>query len=298
MEIATLNQKYALAGQLTFIEGKGCFPTAVIDNNFARCEVSLYGAQVLSYQPNGQQDLLWISDKSLFQAGKAIRGGIPVCFPWFGPHETDYLKPMHGFARLLTWDVIETSALANGATQLKLSLNSKQATKEFWPYSFQAEVIIAVGTSLEVTLTYSNTGSESFVCSNALHTYFNVSNIANISISGLSGTNYFVGPDKDKLFKQTDQLLTIQNEENRRYVDHSADCIIEDTGYNRKICVTKKGSKVTVVWNPWEGAKNMADMAADGYKTMICVEAVNAYNDVVKLAPGESHRISTVIGMV
>ncbi len=298
MDIQTLNSKYALAGQLTFTEGKGFFPMAVIENQFAKCEVSLYGAQVLSYQPKGQQDLLWMSDASMFQAGKAIRGGIPICFPWFGPHETDTQKPMHGFARLLTWNVTETSTLVNGATQLKLNLNNKPVTLEMWPFPFEAEVVVVVGDTLEVTLSYSNSGNKTFVCSDALHTYFNVSDIANVSIAGLTGTKYFVGPDKDKVYTQTEQLLTIQKEENRRYIDHTGHCIIEDTGYNRKIRVVKKGSKVTVVWNPWDGAKNMADMLPDGYKTMICVEAVNAYNNMVSVNPGQSFSVSTIIGVV
>jgi len=296
MNIASLNEKYALDGHIRFAEDKG-LPVAIINTQFAESEISLYGAQVLTYKPKGQQDVLWMSEKSLFEAGKAIRGGIPVCFPWFGPHPKDNQKPMHGFARLLTWKVSGTTVLANGAAELRLSLVDSLATKAIWPFSFRAEMIISIGACLEVTLQYANTGNETFVCSNALHSYFQVSNINNISVNGLSGTNYYVGADKESLTKQTDPLLIVQNEENRRYIDHVADCIIDDTGYNRKIRVAKRGSKVTVVWNPWDGAKNFADMTPEGYKTMVCVEAVNAYDDVVNLAPGKSFSISTIISV-
>jgi glucose-6-phosphate 1-epimerase len=297
MDIAQLNEKHALSGHISFSKGKGNLPVALIENQFAKSEISLYGAQVLTFQPHGQKPVLWMSETSEFEAGKPIRGGIPVCFPWFGPHVEDSQKPTHGFARLLTWTVKETAALANGGTELRLNLESTSATEAIWPFKFQAEMIIAVGQALEVSLQYTNTGNETFVCSDALHSYFNISNISKIDINRLEGTSYYAGFDKDKLFKQTEALLLIQNEENRRYIDHISDCIIDDFGYDRKIRVAKKGSKVTVVWNPWESAKNFSDMVDDGYKTMICVEAVNAYNDMVSLAPGKTFSVSTKISV-
>ena len=295
MNINELNQAYAIPGHIEFKPGQGELPTAIIKNNLSYSEISVYGAHVLKYQPVGQKDILWMSENSLFEEGKPIRGGIPVCFPWFGPHVTDSAKPQHGFARLLTWDVLGTSANSNGSTQLRLGLTSTSSTQEIWPYLFLAQMTIEVGDSLEVTLTYTNTGDKTFVCSDALHTYFNISNVASVKIDGLQGTTYYKGFEKEATGKQIDQLLQIQEEENRRYINHSAECIIEDTGYNRKIHVAKKGSNVTVIWNPWENAKNIPDMPDDGYKTMVCVEAVNAYDDVATVTPGKSFRVSTKI---
>ena len=295
MNINELNQKHAIAGHLEFKPGQGGLPVAVIKNKYAFAEISVYGAHVLKYQPVGQKDLLWMSANSMFEESKPIRGGIPICFPWFGPHASDSSKPQHGFARLITWKVISASVLSDGSTQLLLDLESNTYTKEIWPHEFKAEMKIEIGSALNVTLTYTNTGNQTFVCSDALHTYFNISDVANIKISGLQGTTYYRGFEKEATGKQQEQYLQIQQEENRRYINHSAECIIEDTGFNRKIHVTKKGSNVTVVWNPWENAKNIPDMPDDGYKTMICVEAVNSYDDAATVASGKSFSVSTKI---
>ena len=295
MTINELNQKYAIAGQLDFRHGQGNLPTAFIKNKFATAEISIYGAHVLKYQPITQKDVLWMSSDSCFEEGKPIRGGIPVCFPWFGPHVNDSSKPQHGFARLLTWSVISAKGLSNGATELLLELDSNSYTRQLWLCEFRAQVKIEVGPSLEVTLSYHNTGNQSFVCSDALHTYFNISHVDNIKISGLQGTTYYKGFEKEASGKQTERYLQIQQEENRRYTGHASECIIEDSGFNRKVHVSKKGSNVTVVWNPWESARNITDMPDDGYKTMVCVEAVNAYDDVVTVESGQSFSISTKI---
>jgi len=295
MNINELNQKFAIPGHIGFVKSRGALPTAIIRNKFAASEVSLYGAHVLKYQPKDQKDILWMSENSFFEEGKPIRGGIPICFPWFGPHATDSTKPQHGFARLLTWDVLGASALSNGSTQLRLGLSSTPSTMALWPFSFQAEIIIEVGASLEVALQYTNTGNETIFCTDALHSYFNISDVANTKIHGLKGILYYKGFEKVATGKQIEEDLQIRQEENRRYINHSADCIIEDSGFKRKIHVSKKGSNVTVVWNPWENAKNIADILDDGYKTMVCVEAVNTYTDIATVIPGENFRVSTKI---
>jgi D-hexose-6-phosphate mutarotase len=203
---------------------------------------------------------------------------------------------MHGFARLSTWEVIKTSALNTGETELILGLKNNPTTQMIWPYEFSAEMRIIAGTKLDVTLTYSNTGKETFVCTDALHSYFNISDTANIGISGLKGHRYYAGFAKEANNKQFEEVLPVKQEENRRYINHIADCIISDKGLDRKIRIAKRGSKVTVVWNPWEAtAKSMADIPDDGYKTFVCVEAANYYNDSITLKPGESHSIATVI---
>lgn len=295
MNINKLNQKYAMGELITFKVGQGGLPVAVINNEFAQAEVSIYGAHVLKYQPNGQKDLLWMSPQSIYEVGKPIRGGIPLCFPWFGPHILDSTKPQHGFARLLTWEIISTTVFFEEKTQLVLGLESNDRTKELWPYDFKAQLKVDVGEKLEVTLSYTNMGAQSFICSDALHTYFNVSDIATVKIAGLQGVTYYKGFEKEATGKQAEPYLQIKQEENRRYIKHSGECIIDDAGLNRKIYVSKKGSNVTVVWNPWENARNIPDMPDDGYKTMICVEAVNAYEDVATVDPGKTFSVSTTI---
>jgi len=299
MDHNELNTRFAIPDQLEFIEGKGHLPVAIITNRHAKAIVSLYGAQVLSFVPDGQRDILWLSPQSLFESGKAIRGGIPVCFPWFGPHAGDPKKPVHGFARLLTWKVTESLALKNGNTRLMLGLASTAETLALWPFAFAATLIVEVGEKLDVTLCYTNTGSETFMASNALHSYFSISHIANIALSGLKDCFYYAGFEKEANNRQHEDTLMIVREENRRYINHTADCVIADPAWNRSIRVEKKGSRVTVVWNPYsETVKTMADISATGYRDFVCVEAVNAYIDFAELNPGESHCISTTISLV
>lgn len=297
MDYNELNERFAIQGNLEFVKGKGDFPVVLINNSFAKAEVSLYGAHVLSFIPHGHKDVLWMSPQSSFIQGKPIRGGIPVCFPWFGPHGDDSNKPMHGFARLQMWNVVETTMTDEGHTRLILSLSNNDQTMSFWPFEFSAKVIIEAGNKLEVTLCTTNTGKDTISVGGALHSYFSISNISNINISGLQNQPYYFGFEKE-LKKQGEEYLKIVKEENRRYIDHLNDCVLTDSKWNRKIRVSKRNSKVTVVWNPYsETVKTMADIPVTGYNDFVCVEAVNAYSDVAMIIPGESHCLSTLISL-
>jgi glucose-6-phosphate 1-epimerase len=297
MNLTALNQKFGIDEHVLFSTGEGGLPVAIVTNKYATAIISLYGAQVLSYIPSGEKELLWMSAKSLFKEGKAIRGGIPLCFPWFGKHLTNPSLPQHGFARLSTWQVAETATMGNGASQIRLQLHQSADTRALWPYDFSAVVTVIIGETLELKLKILNTDEEDFTYSDALHTYLNISTINNISIKGLYKTPYYDGFGDTPIVQQ-DEMLVIAKEENRRYVEHTANCIITDSGYDRKIRVSKTGSKVTVVWNPWiETTKTMGDMAADGYQNFICVEAANSYDDVVTLKPFEEFTITTTIAV-
>jgi len=297
MTIAALKEQFGNE-QIIFSEENGNLPFVTITNQFATAKISLYGAHVTSYKPVGKEDVLWMSSQSAFEDGKAIRGGIPVCFPWFGPHAEDTQKPQHGFARLSFWEVKKTSTLTNGAIQLQLELSSNEETKKMWPFDFIAMITINVGERLSISLSVKNTGSQSFTYTDALHTYFNVSDLSNITIAGLQNTGYYEA-GSNELKTQAESLLTITKEENRRYVDHTNDCLIADSNFARTILVGKSGSKITVVWNPGEATtKNIGDIPDDGYKTFICVEAVNALNDVVTVEPGNEFTTSTTFGLI
>lgn len=297
MTTDTLNNQFAIAGLLTFEKGKGGLPMIYIRTQHASAIICLYGAQLLSYIPKGQKDILWMSDDSFFENGKAIRGGVPVCFPWFGPHATDKIKPQHGFARLQEWNVINTEESEDEIVTVTLSLQESPFSLEFWPCSFKAVAQFRIGKTLEIKLTVTNTGNEAFEYSDALHTYFNISDINAIDIEGLQNASYYEGFDMD-LKTQATSLLSFNSETNRRYIDHTGDCIINDPGYQRKIRSSKTGSKVSVIWNPWEATANtMTDIHPGGYKNYVCAEPANAYPgiDMIQLAPGESHTLSTSI---
>ncbi len=298
MDITSLNKKFGIAGKLEFASGQGGLPIAIITNAFAKASVAIYGAHVLSYRPKGQEEVLWMSSLSTFEEGNPIRGGIPVCFPWFGPHGSDSKKPQHGFARLQMWKVAETADLPGSETRLRLTLRQNQKLKALWKYSFLAEMIITVGASLSVTFRCTNTGTEQLSYTGALHSYYSVSDIANVKIKGLGGSRYYDGMKATVPSIQEEDNLVIQKEENRRYINTTSDCIIEDSGLSRKIRVGKTGSRVTVVWNPGaEMAKKIADMPDDGYKAMVCVEAANAYDDIAIVQPKGSCTLSTSIAV-
>jgi glucose-6-phosphate 1-epimerase len=293
------NKQFGIAGTVNFKEGKGGLPFVELTNQLGKAIISLYGAHVLSYIPNGHEDVLWCSENSLYSEGKAIRGGIPLCFPWFGPHPSDNSKAQHGFARLSNWTVLETAKLQNESVVLRLGLTHSEATQAIWPYAFSAVLEVVLGAELKVSLTITNTDRQTFTYTDALHSYLHVGNIEQISIEGLHQAKYYKGFDKDNTYLQNEELLKIEGEENRRYVETEATTVIHDSSLNRKIQIAKEGSRTTVVWNPWsETVKTMNDMTPDSYRSMMCIEAANAYADFVELEPGQSHTLSTSISII
>jgi glucose-6-phosphate 1-epimerase len=241
--------------------------------------------------------VLWMSPESNFEEGKPIRGGIPVCFPWFGPHKTDSAKPQHGFGRLMYWNVQKTASLPNGETLVRLQLCSSAETKTYWDHDFCAEMTVIVGKTLTATLKVTNTSSTPFEYSCALHSYFNIPSIDEIAIEGLQSTRYVNQLDGGDYLQET-LLLEIKKAETRHYYNTETDCIIIDTLFNRRIRVAKSGSKITTVWNPGEETcLKIDDIPDDGFQNFVCIEAVNAFNDVIKLAPGETHETSAIIGI-
>ena len=300
MTVNSLKEKFDIEGKAHFYTGEGGLTMIAITNELATATIALYGAQALSFIPKGQKDILWMSERSLFETGKAIRGGIPVCFPWFGSHPADTNKPQHGFARLQDWEVNAIKTNEDGSTLVSLYLKVTDLSMQLWPFEFAATINFIVGKTLEIKLTVTNTGDKNFEYSDALHTYFNISNIAAIHIKGLHSGTYYDGFEMD-LKVQDAGSLHFTGETNRRYVNHQADCVIHDPVYNRKIDVAKTGSKVTVIWNPGEAtAKTIGDMAPEGYKTFVCAEPANAYPgiDMIELAPGESHTLATTVGII
>ncbi len=295
----SLNQRFGIAGKISFVEGKGALPSILVNTPHSSAEISLHGAHLLSFKPHDQQDLVWMSERSVFENGKAIRGGIPVCFPWFGPHASDKEKPQHGFARLQPWQVKKVED-ENDSISVTMELTENSESLALWPHPFKAVIEFVIGSALGVKLTVTNTGTSTFEYTDALHTYFNISSIDSISVEGLQDATFYEGFDMN-LKTQQPPLLRFNTETNRRYVNTTNDCIIDDPGYQRKIRVSKDGSKVTVVWNPGEDvAKTIGDMTDDGYQTFVCVEPANAYQgiDVISLAPGDQHTLSTSVALI
>jgi len=297
IDIDELDEKYSIEGELGFAELENDLVFITVSNKFADADICLYGAHVTSFRPRNTMNILWMSPESFFEVGKPIRGGIPVCFPWFGPHKTDSDKPQHGFARLMYWDVLETAVKPNGETLIRLQLCSSEATKAYWPHDFCAEMIITVGLTLVVTLKVTNTSKEPLQYGCALHSYYSLSAIENLSIEGLKGLTYYNQLTGENGVQKED-YLHIGDAFTRHYLDTEAPVVIADSAFRRRIKVDKSGSKVTTVWNPGEETcAQIADLPDEGYETFVCVEATNAFDYQVKLAAGESYETSAIIGL-
>ncbi|WP_421144078.1 D-hexose-6-phosphate mutarotase [Aeromonas dhakensis] len=267
-------------------------PLLTIDNGYARAQISLFGAHVLSYQRHDEPASIWLSDKAVLDGSKPIRGGIPLCWPWFGPAPASVGsgKPSHGFARTSLWTLDGVSDHGDG-TLVHLSLRDNEATRQLWPHAFELELDVLVGKELALVLTTRNTGKEPLVYGGALHTYLQISAPEAVSVSGLGE------PYADKLTGQNGQqqsALTLNGPLDRVYWQPDAQVSIQDG--ERETRVVSGNHDSVVVWTPWlEGATAMADMSDDGYRTMLCVEAAIAGEAGVTVAPDEEHSFSTVI---
>jgi len=291
MTLSELNKQYGIDQKVSFKDYQHTI-VAEINSNSSTAQVSLYGAQVLSFIPSGNEDTLFMSSKSLFVEGKAIRGGIPICWPWFGAHPVDGSLPSHGFARIMTWEVIGTKEEGNEVV-LTLGLSSNAETLSLWPYQFEAQLEVRVGQTLSVALKTINTDNKAFEISAALHSYFKVSDINNIALSGLANTTFLDDVKEKEGLQREDQLL-ISERIDRRYRQSTSECYIKDGYTNTKIA--KEGSQITVVWNPGaELSRQMADLGDADYLNMICVEAANSLEDTITVQAGKQHVLKTTI---
>jgi len=289
MIIETLNQRYAIADVLTFQAGMDNQPIATIHNDNATAEISLYGGHVLSYKPHGETaDVIFLSNLATCAKGKAIRGGIPICWPWFGADPDGLGRPNHGFVRNRPWQLIAAEVIDCGTTRLTLGLSDTEETRVLWPHSFDLSIVMTIGAAFGVELMTRNTGNTTFSLTQALHTYFTVGDIQRVRVRGLEGTYYLDKVDRDTRKLQTG-AIAVTGEMDRIYLDVPADLTIDDPALDRLIHITSHGNSTAVVWNPWiEKAAAMSDFGNSEYQTMICVETTNAATDVVELAPGDT----------
>jgi len=291
-DLAGLNERYGIDGELVFATGHHGAEVARIANAGGTAEIALQGAQVLTWAPAGQPAVVWLSPEARFAAGKSLRGGAPVCWPWFGPHPEDPAKPGHGFARNLDWQVLGAQRVAEG-TRLVLGFVPGAAQQALWPYEAALELAVTVGERLSLALTTRNTGTVPLTITQALHTYFHVGDIAAARVEGLDGCEYIDKVDGGARRRQSGPV-TIGGEVDRVYLGCPGEAVIVDEALQRRIRIGKSGSQSCVVWNPWaeKGAK-FGDMGDDGYRRMLCVEATNAGDDVVTIASGRSFTLAT-----
>lgn len=270
-----------------FREGPGALESVEIENRHATARIALQGAHLLCWQPRDEEPVIWLSGGARFEPGVAIRGGIPICWPWFGPHPTDPTQPQHGFARTVAWQVVAVERLFDDRTRITFRLPDDHGVGA-WPHRTELLYVVTVGRALELDLVTRNAGDEAITVGQALHTYLRVSDYQGVTVLGVEGCRFL---DKlDGLERVQDRPLRLTGRTDRIYHQSTRDCILEDPDLGRAIRITKRNSHSTVVWNPGlDGAAPGGDYGPDGSRRMLCVEAANAAGDAVRLEPHAVH---------
>lgn len=292
MNIEQLNKDYGISGQLTFIEGKGGLPMIQVNSDKASALISIYAGQVLSYRPAGETaDLMFLSEKAYYQEAKAIKGGAPICWPWFGPDPAGQGRAAHGFVRNRLWQMVGTEITTDGDVVVTLGMEDSTETKSIWPHAFTLTQQITVGESLNLELITKNTGAAAFSITQAFHTYFKIGDINQTKVLGLEGCQYIDKVDNGAEKQQTG-VISIDAEVDRIYLAVKNIQVIEDAALKRHIRITSSGNTTAVVWNPWKKiAAEMADLQDNDYQRFICVETANAAGDVIEVKPNSNCRL-------
>jgi glucose-6-phosphate 1-epimerase len=277
--------------------GPGGLDRLVIATPACTAELVLQGAHLCRWHPAGHpHPVLWMSQASRFEPGAPIRGGVPVCFPWFGPRAGDPAAPPHGFARVKPWTLDGVNVEADGTAILRLSLRADDTTRTIVPQDFTATFTVRVGATLGMALRVENRGPGAFRFEEALHTYFTVGDVRQVRVEGLQGATYLDKTDGGQRKTQTDAEVTVSAETDRLYLDTVTNVTVTDPVLARRLTIAKAGSLSTVVWNPWV-AKSwaMPDFGDEEWPGMICIETVNAVDNAVTLAEGASHELSATV---
>jgi D-hexose-6-phosphate mutarotase len=264
-----------------------------IENEFATASISLFGGQLLSWQPKREsQPVLWMSPLAKFDGKAAIRGGVPVCWPWFGKHPSSPTAPAHGYARLSTWDLVRIETLAGGRTEVVMALPRDMRTGDHRHPGLCNSVRIVIGEDLDIQSTTRNESNATLNVTEGLHTYFQVSDVANARVTGLSGCDYVDLLSENRLRHQ-EGAIDFGEEVGRIFSHCDRASAIEDRGYHRRIVVRSQGSRSIAVWSPGKlTAAKMEDLGEYGWRTMVCVESANALENQIALAPGAIHALA------
>lgn len=262
-----------------------------LDNPLATAKIALQGAHVIHWQPKSEKHpVLWLSEHARYIKGRSIRGGVPVCWPWFGAHPTDSTRCPHGFARVIPWKLIDVDSTDTGATRIVMQMEETPEAKNQLSYPYVLTMMLTIGKRLKIDLATTNKADHPFIIGEAFHTYLNISDIENIRITGLQDCIF---ADKVRQYERYVEhyVLKFNGEFDRVYLNHSGDCVVHDPAYNRMIRIGKSGSNATVVWTPWaDKAHAMGDMGnADEWRKMVCVESANAMENSVVINPNRTH---------
>lgn len=269
--------------------GDAGLPMLVVENRLGRAVIALQGAHVLTFQPSGQREMLWVSPKCVLEAGKPIRGGIPLCLPWFGPSVDGSM--MHGFARIMEWTPLAAEECADGSTRVVFGLASESTVTPLWPHAFGFRLEVVVGASLQLALSAENRSATPAPLAFAFHTYFSVPNVADARVAGLEDITFIDKTDSlARKVQQGDVAITALTD--RVYLDVPEQQVLKFATGGVKI---NSDSKCAVVWNAWTNDKNMADVGEGNHVGYICVERGDVADHAVTLAAGGRYRANMTL---
>lgn len=269
---------------------QGALEYISVENSCSSAKIALQGAHIFDFTLKEKGSVLFLSNASEFREGKAIRGGVPICWPWFGAHESDSSLPNHGFARTSLWEHQSTQRLSDRETKVTLTLHASSQTLALWPYAFSLTLDIYVGKDLRLELTSQNLDTKPFTLTSALHTYLAIDNIDETQVEGLEEKHYFDKTQNTSLIQEGH--IDFSNEVDRIYQNVTNDVLVKDAKVHHTI--QTEGTNTIVVWNPGEVlASSMPDLS--DHRQMLCVESANVLDDSVTLAKGESHTLSQTI---
>lgn len=287
---------FKLPASVKLVEGRGGLPRFDVSTPLAQAQVYIHGAHVAHFQAEGQAPLLFISRKSYHETGRPIRGGVPIIFPWFGPHPTNPSAPAHGVARTRPWHPVSVEEKPDGTVELVFSLAPDEALQQEWGGGWALEYRISIGSRLTLDLLIRNTGSVPYSCEEALHTYFAVSDIRQVELLGLENTEYLSKIEDLPRKREGNAPIRFTGETDRIYVNTSGPYSIVDSGLRRTIHIEKSGSQSAIVWNPWiEKGKSMVDFDDNEWPDLLCVETGNVSENRLSIPAGAVHRSTTTL---
>jgi glucose-6-phosphate 1-epimerase len=269
--------------------GKG-LPLLVITNRHARAVVCLQGAQALSYIPTGKTDLLWLSPKARLSPGEPIRGGIPICSPWFASG-TGNQKPFHGFARTSLWTILDSRTEADGTSVLGLILEAGRENRRIWDHELSLRLEISVGSRLSMSFEAKNEGSEAIRLEHLWHSYFAIGDISRTSLSGLEGREFIDKNDARRRGRQDGEIR----------FERATDRIFLDAPRSQRISLpegeilVESDSGCAVVWNAWEKDAEIEDLGEGAHREYLCVERGDVDEGAVSVEGGASYRATMSI---
>jgi len=297
MTIDELNHRFGIPGIAQLLAGTGNLPRVRITTPAASAEIYLHGAQITSWRPSDSEEVIFLSDHSRWEDGLAIRGGVPICFPWFRAKADNPQAPAHGFVRTKEWR-LDALIAKEDAVVMTLSTESDDSTRRWWPHEFRITHRIRIGKVLLMELIVTNTGSMPFRFEEALHTYFRVSDAQTVRVYRLDQVTYLDNTDANRAKLQSGDVVFTGATDNA-YIDTHATAELIDLGLHRALRTEKGNSATTVVWNPWQqGAASLSDLGDDEWQHMACVEASNILTAAISLAPGQEHALSATLSVL